>query len=321
MLICFSSSPATPKSLEHVSTQTVTLNLYFGKCFHAHRPILFDYFHFGALTVTIHSCVIAFRQPWSAGLKGLHPVWSGKSGNIRNYCYNALFGKGPPMAPSHKLDNRQKDNATFLHRRLCLQLLQLYEQVLMLYHIAIECLPDSQQTRFSNVDINAKLNVLNNEFLQLATAEEHYLRMGDDLYLLSTELSMLWLQFMDQFSFEGFFTEKLALEHHKARTELLKEAFFTEEHPWLGLCTSIELSTSQQLRMSNSVKNSLYYQLIPPLSLHCAAIDGDNSTTPIIFEDKFIPGKKEGDEGRKDFQKWRCIIGRAILWKYVIMKA
>jgi len=296
---CTRKNPATPKSLEHVSSQTLTLHLSFGKSFHAHRSILFDYFHLGALTLTVHSCIIAFRQPWSAVLKSLHPVWNGKSGNIRQYCYNALFGKGPPMSTSQKLDNRQKGNATFIHRKLCLQLLKLYEQVLSYYHIAIACLPDSQQMRLSKVDIQAKLNVLNNEFEQLATAEDNYLRMGDDLYLLSTELSMLWLQFNEQFMFDGFIHEKLLIEHHYSRTEHLREAFFSEEHPWEALCTSLELSTSQQLRMSSIVKSSLYYQLIPPVHLECSALDGNNNSLPIVFEDKYIPGKRLGDAGLK----------------------
>ena len=297
-ILSLNFSPATPKSLDQVSSQTVVMNLTFGKTFHAYRPILFDYFHFGALTFTVQSCVIAFRQPWSASLKALHPIWSGKSGNIRQYCYNALFGKTNSLLPAQKLDNRQKSNASFLHRKLCLQLLKMYEQLLTYYHSAIACLPDYAQIRLSKVDINGKLDVLNTEFDLLATSEENYLRMGDDLYLLSTELSMLWLQFLEQFAFDGFLIENLSKDHHKLRTEHMKEAFFTEEHPWEALCTSLELSTSQQTRMSNLVKNSLYYQLIPPVNLECVALDGDNSTLPIVFEDKYIPGKKVDDKGK-----------------------
>ena len=277
--------------------QTVILNLSFGKSFHAYRPIVFDYFHLGSLTVTIHTCVVAIRQPWSASLKALHPIWNGKSGNVRQYCYNALFGKSSPLAANQKLGNRQKGNASFLHRKLCLQLLKLYEQLLAYYHSAVSCLPDWAQMRLSKPDIHSKLDVLNNEFDLLATAEELYLRMGDDLYLLSTELSLLWLQFIDQFVYEAFLQNKLANEHHTYRVEHLKQAMFTEEHPWMSLCMSHELSTSQQSKMASEVKSSLYYQLIPPVNLECVAMDGDRSTMPIIFEDKYVPGKKEDEEG------------------------
>ena len=289
-------SPATPKSLEQVSSQTLILNVSFGKSFHAYRPVLFDYFHLGALTVTVHSCVIAFRQPWLASLKALHSIWSGKSGNIRQYSYNNLFGKGSPLTSNQKVGIKQKSNAKFIHRKLCLQLLKLYEQLLTYYHSAISCLPDYAQMRLSKPDIYSKLEVLNNEFDALTTAEDLYLRMGDDLYLLSTELSLLWLQFLDQFNYEDFLVKKLVNEHHKSRVEHMKEAFFTDEHPWMALCASHELSTSQQSKIANDVKNSLYYQLMPPVNLECVVMDGDRSTMPIVFEDRYVPGKKEGDD-------------------------
>lgn len=276
-----------------MSSQTVDINMTFGKSFHSSRPILFDYFHLGALNLTIHSCLTSVRQPWSAALKALHPIWSGKAGNVKQYCYNALFGKSSNMQPNQTVDVRQKGNASFLHRKLCLQLLRLYEQMLTFYHKSISFLPDYAQMRLSKVDIQGKLEVLNSEFDSLSTAEELYGRMGDDMYLLSTELSLLWTQFLEQFTFEEFLRTNLESVHHKMRIQHMREAFFTEDHPWLALCTSHELSASQQTRMGSMIKNSLYYQLIPPVDLACVSLDGDNSTMPIIFEDRYIPGKTE----------------------------
>ena len=290
-------SPATPKSLEFVSSKTLTMHLTLNQSYHAHRPILFDYFHLGAITFTIHSCITAIRQPWLATLKVLHPVWSGKSGNVRQLCYSSLFGKGSPLSPIQKLDNQQKSNASFFHRKVCLQLLKLYEQLLLYYHWSISFLPEYSKVGLSKMDIYNKLEVLNNEFDLLCTAEENYLRMGDDLFLLSTELGMLWQQFLEQFSFKDSLVKKLAEEHHSNRMKHIKQAVFTEEHPWESLCSSHELSTSQHNRMASVVRNSLYYQLIPPLKLHCTSLDADGSTLPIIFEDKYIPGKKNYKSG------------------------
>lgn len=295
-----SRSPATPKSLEKVSSQTLDINTTFGKSFHSSRPILFDYFHLGALNLTVHSCVTSVRQPWLASLKQQHPIWSGKSGNIKTFCYNSLFGRSSSLSSNQNVDTRQKSNASFLHRKLCLQLLRLYEQLLDFYHRTITFLPDYAQMRLSKVDIQAKLDVLNNEFDRLSTAEELYLRMGDDLYLLSTELSLLWMQFLEQFTFEDFLKQNLLSQHHQARVEHMREAFFTEDHAWLSLCTSHELSASQQTRMGNLIKGSLYYQLIPPVDLACAVLDGDISTMPIIFEDRYIPGKTDEDVEDED---------------------
>ena len=292
IIFCF-YSPATPKSLEKVSSQTLDININFGKSFHSSRPILFDYFHLGALNLTVHSCITSVRQPWLNGLKNAHPIWSGKNGNVRSFCYNSLFGKSNGLNPSDDVDIRQKGNASFLHRKICLQLLRLYEQLLGFYHRCIAFLPDYAQMRLSQVDVQSKLEVLNSEFDRLSRADELYLRMGDDLYLLSTELSLLWMQFLEQFTFDDFLRLSLAAEHHGSRVQHMREAFFTEDHAWLSLCTSHELSASQQTRMGNLLKGSLYYQLIPPVDLTCALLDGDTTTMPIIFEDRYIPGKSQ----------------------------
>ena len=286
-------SPATPKSLEHACTQILTLHLSYGESYHAYRPVLFDYFHLGAVNVTVHSCVTALRQPWSAALKALHPIWSGKSGNVRQYTYNALFGKNwSTIHSSQNLEYRHKENASYMHRKLCLQLLKFYENLLNDYHSVLALLPDFVQMRLSKVDVNAKLGVLNNELNALVTAEKIYLRMGEDLYLLSTELNMLWLQFAEQFIYEDVLVKRLINDHHVLRTEHMKEAVFTQDHPWEALCTSLEISTSQQSRMFSNIKGSLYYQLVPPINLECSILDGDCTTMPIIFEDKYIPGKR-----------------------------
>lgn len=273
----------------------MTLHLTYGEPYHAYRPIIFDYFHLGAVTVTVHSSITAVRQPWSASLKALHPIWSGKSGNVRQYTYSTLFGKNSShVQPSHKLEYRHKESASFIHKKLCLVLLSLYENLLTNYHSVLLLLPDYVQMRLSKVDVEAKLEVLNSELNSLATAEEVYLRMGDDLYLLSTELNMLWMQFAEQFIYEDVLLKQLIEDHHLLRTEHMKEAVFTQEHPWEALCSSLEISTSQQARMFGDIKNSLYYQLIPPINMECSQLDGDCSTMPIIFEDRYIPGRSEG---------------------------
>ena len=148
--------------------------------------------------------------------------------------------------------------------------------------------------KLSSVDVDAKLEVLNCELNNLETAEDVYMRMGDDLYLLSTELNMLWTQFSEQFIYENVLVEQLIHEHHTVRIDHMKEALFTQELPWEALCSSLEIGTSQQSRMFNSIKNSMYYQLVVPINLECVALDGDSTTMPIIFEDRYVPGKTMG---------------------------
>ena len=196
-----------------------------------------------------------------------------------------------------EVSEKQHTLASETHRKLCLQLLKTYANLLQYFHYAMTFLPDYAQMRVSQPDINSKLDVLANEYNNMRTVDDLYCRMGDDFYLLSTELSMLWAQFLEQFMREGFLVKQLREEHHRQRIEHLAEAFFVEDHDWEEFCTPFDLTTSQYTSIANLVKGSSYYQLLPPLKLECVSIDGDSHSMPIVFEDRFIAGKELGKAG------------------------
>lgn len=43
----------------------------------------------------------------------------------------------------------------------------------------------------------------------------------------------------------------------------------------------------QHQSLAQSVKGSRYYQSIPPVQVECPLLDGDPTSIPIIFEDKY----------------------------------
>lgn len=47
-----------------VSTRTLQLHLSPTRGLHYHLPVLFDYFHLAAVTVTVHASLIAVHQPY-----------------------------------------------------------------------------------------------------------------------------------------------------------------------------------------------------------------------------------------------------------------
>lgn len=67
----------------------------------------------------------------------------------------------------------------------------------------------------------------------------------------------------------------------------LREWDLIRGNSWLYTLSSIPLRYQQQQSLAQSVKTSRYYQSIPPVQVECPLLDGDNSSTPIIFEDKF----------------------------------
>lgn len=47
-----------------VSTRTLQLHFSPTRGLHYHLPVLFDYFHLAAVTVTVHASLIAVHQPY-----------------------------------------------------------------------------------------------------------------------------------------------------------------------------------------------------------------------------------------------------------------
>lgn len=260
------------------------------KSLHYSRNLVFDYFNLASLSFTVHSCVVAIRQPWLGPLKALHPNLSNKT-TSKQHLYCALFGQKTSLSSDVEVSEKQHTIAGKIHKKICLHLLKTYANLLQYFHFGMTFLPDYARMRVSQPDINSKLDVLSNEYDNMRTAEDLYARMGDDLYLLSTELSMLWSQFLEQFIQEGFLVKHLKDLHHRQRVEHLAEAFFVEDHDWEEFCTPFDLTTSQYTSIANLVRGSSYYQMLMPLNVECVSIDGDPTSMPIIFEDRFLAGK------------------------------
>lgn len=51
-------------NLSFASSRVLQLNFHPGRGLHYHLPVLFDYFHLAAVSVGIHSSLIALHQPY-----------------------------------------------------------------------------------------------------------------------------------------------------------------------------------------------------------------------------------------------------------------
>ncbi|CAB4027272.1 FAM135B-like isoform X1 [Paramuricea clavata] len=69
------------------------------------------------------------------------------------------------------------------------------------------------------------------------------------------------------------------------------EAFFVHELPWKSLLNVTDSSFQKHLSMGQCVKSSRYLSIIPPVTIECAEVDGDNTSTPIFFEDRYVNRK------------------------------
>uniref|UniRef100_A0A0P4WJD5 Uncharacterized protein n=1 Tax=Scylla olivacea TaxID=85551 RepID=A0A0P4WJD5_SCYOL len=59
--------PDHHNAIQCVSTRTLNLHFSPTRGLHYHLPVLFDYFHLSAVTLTVHCCLVALHQPYING--------------------------------------------------------------------------------------------------------------------------------------------------------------------------------------------------------------------------------------------------------------
>ncbi|PFX27339.1 Protein FAM135A [Stylophora pistillata] len=192
-----------------------------------------------------------------------------------------------PQSSKTSLVEKQLQFAYDTHRSLCSTLLSAQVNLLAYFQCLSELLPDNQRMDIGFVDFGEKLDVLCTAVEGTVGCEETFSQVCSDLNNLSSELSLVWSQFLEFFSLNKAILPFMRREHHKQRLSHFSEAFFIKEYPWNELQNAPHFLYQQQQSLAQSVKTSRYYQSIPPVQVECPLLDGDPSSIPIIFEDKF----------------------------------
>ncbi|KAH0617411.1 hypothetical protein JD844_015578 [Phrynosoma platyrhinos] len=113
-------------------------------------------------------------------------------------------------------------------------------------------------------------------------------QISKDLAWLCSHLLTLWTQFLEVVTLHPDVTAYLVQEHHTLRVRRFSEAFFYAEHQKFAALTFQESLIQSHSQVSSDVRNSEYLTSMPPLPVECLDIDGDWSTLPIIFEDRYV---------------------------------
>ncbi|XP_020277568.1 uncharacterized protein LOC109851674 isoform X3 [Pseudomyrmex gracilis] len=278
------SELAQPGNMACVSSRALQLNFTPTKGLHYHLPVLFDYFHLAAVSITIHAYLVALHQPYikksilqvvqSCAPRGGKPWLQFKQAAANGDSSAAIFGNIETTTRCVGSATRIQ-NARLIQQEVTRLLLTARESLLNDLTDLSRLLPAWQQRA---LELNQKTHKQINKWID---AEEA------DIAQLCAQNIVLWQLFLEAFSGREAVHEHLARVHHQLRVKRFAEGFFVLENPRTSAAGCYDANYQSYQAVSEAARRSRYLASLPPLPVHCPELDGDLHSLPLIFEDQY----------------------------------
>ncbi|XP_007938762.1 protein FAM135B [Orycteropus afer afer] len=282
-----------------VSSRSLGLHFHPRRGLHHQVPVMFDYFHLSVISVTVHAALVALQQPLISFTRPGRGSWLGKGGpdggpeqssiSLENLVFGAGYCKPTSSEGSFYVPSENcMQHAYKWHRDLCHLLLHAYHGLRAYFLLLMRDVPELQPMELEALAVEETLSQLCSELQMLTNPEKIAEQISKDLAWLASHLTALWTQFLDTVTLHSHVTTYLTQEHHTLRVRRFSEAFFYMEHQKPAVLTFQENLIQTHSQLSLDVRNSEYLASMPPLPAECVDIDGDWSTLPVIFEDRYV---------------------------------
>ncbi|XP_072046325.1 protein FAM135A-like [Amphiura filiformis] len=289
---------STPEVLELASSRTLKLHFNRTPDLHCHVPVMFDYFHLSALSMTVHGTLLGLNQATFSVPKPVKSGWLGRFSNSPTRqptptLEAVIFGlqaKGPNSTNQNdKYAIAQRlAHAYQLYRSMCTILLRARRALCSSFNYLTNCLPQAQQFQLENSDQQERLEAMCECLQALSNQDDVLETVNTSITQLSGEICLIWTQFLEVMSQNLLITRHLRDQYHHARIQRFAEGFFTIDNPKAAALEFRELSCQGYHYIAQAVRNSSYYTLLPSLPVECGETDGDPDTIPIIVEDRYL---------------------------------
>ncbi|KAM6457555.1 protein FAM135B isoform 1-T1 [Liasis olivaceus] len=282
-----------------ISSRTLGLHFHPRQGLHHHVPVMFDYFHLSAVTVTLHASLVALNQPLLSFARPGRASWLGKGSldmgpdlpgmSLENLVFGAGYCRPTTSEEGCYVPSENcRQHAQKWHKDLCLLLLNAHRGLQRYCAAIAKEIPNLPQLKLEDLAVEQTLSQLSEELQMLNNSEKIAEQISKDLAWLCSHLLALWTQFLATVTLHPDVTAYLVQEHHTLRVKRFSEAFFYAEHQKCAATTFQESLIQHHSQISSEVRYSEYLTHMPPLPVECLDIDGDWSTLPIIFEDKYV---------------------------------